>query len=366
MTTPLHILHTEASQGWGGQEIRILTEAQGMVERGHRITLIAPAEANITREGKACGLEVIPLPIGRKGLVGLKAIRSWLRDNPIDVVNTHSSTDSWLTALACRFLPKPPPIVRTRHISAAVRYNAATRWLYSTATKHIVTTGENLRNELIDRNGFDPKCITSVPTGIDTQHFAPGEKRLAREQLGLPLDSKIIGIVATVRSWKGHTYLVDAFASLADKTTTLAIVGDGPYLEVVKRQIAALGLTDRMVIPGNQRNVAPWLQALDVFVLASYANEGVPQAILQAMSCGIPVVSTTVGSITEAVRDGETGIITPPRDSAALTNALQELLSDGDMRLRYGEAARKMALEKFGLGIMLDKMETIFEEAVGG
>jgi glycosyltransferase involved in cell wall biosynthesis len=359
----LHIVHTESSQGWGGQEIRILTEAQGMMARGHRVTLIVPPQAAIYQEGKARGLQVVDLPIARKKVSGLVAMHRWLRGNPVDVINTHSSTDSWLAAVACRLLDKAPPIIRTRHISAPVPYNFATRWLYSTASRHIVTTGEKLRNELIDRNGFDPKRITSVPTGIDTLLFAPGEKRVARQQLGLPLDSKIVGVVATLRSWKGHAYLLDAFAALADKSAMLAIVGDGPYLDVLKNRIFKLELSERVIMPGNQDNVVPWLQAMDVFVLPSYANEGVPQAILQAMSCGIPVISTTIGSITEAVRDRETGIIVPPRDSAALTEALQELLHDAEIRLRYGDAARTMALEKFGLSIMLEKMETVFQEA---
>jgi len=364
---PLHIVHTEASQGWGGQEIRILTEAQGMQARGHRITLIAPPEANIYREGKARGLDVVALPIGRKSVGGLMAMRRWLGTNAVDVVNTHSSTDAWLAALACRFHPnKAPAIVRTRHISAPVPYNAATRWLYSTASRHIVTTGEKLRNELIDRNGFDPKQITSVPTGIDTDAFIPGDKRAARQRLGLPLDAKIIGIVATLRSWKGHSYLLDAFAELPDKTTHMAIVGDGPQQHALKSQISRLGLDDRVTMPGNLGDVVPWLQAMDIFALPSYANEGVPQAILQAMSCGIPVVSTTIGSITEAVRDRETGIIVPPRDSAALGGALHELLNDADLRLRFSDASLKMAHEKFGLGIMLDKMEGIFRGVAGG
>ena len=108
MKRPLHIVHTEASLGWGGQEIRILTEAEGMAKRGHRVTLIAPHEANIKRESEARGLTTITLPIGRKNLRGLFALRAWLKTNPCDVINTHSSTDTWLAALACATLGNAP------------------------------------------------------------------------------------------------------------------------------------------------------------------------------------------------------------------------------------------------------------------
>ena len=129
---PLHILHTEASLGWGGQEIRILTEAEGMIARGHHVTLIAPAEANIRREGEARGIPTLALPIGKKRLSGLFALRNWLKNNRCDVINTHSSTDTWLAALACATMSDAPPLVRTRHISAPVPDNFSSRWLYNT------------------------------------------------------------------------------------------------------------------------------------------------------------------------------------------------------------------------------------------
>lgn len=364
MTRSLHIVHTEASLGWGGQEIRILSEAEGMLRRGHRVTLLAPQEARIFREAAQHGVPAIALPIGRKNLRGLLALRHWLRQHPCDVINTHSSTDSWLAALATRLMPKAPPIVRTRHISALIPTNAASRWLYQSATAHIATTGERLRQQLIEHNHFAPDSMTSVPTGIDISRYAPGDRADARMQLGLPPDVPIVGIVATLRSWKGHAYLLQAFAKLEDTNALLLIVGDGPQRENLRQEIARLGLSDRVLMPGNQRDVVPWLRAMDLFVLPSYANEGVPQALMQAMACGLPVISTPIGSITEAVSDGRTGRIVPARDAAQLGQAIEGLLHDADQRRRIGEAARQAAEEKFGLDVMLDKMEAIFMAAL--
>ncbi len=101
--TPLSIVHTENSCGWGGQEIRILTEARGFQDRGHRVTLVAPDEAPIAAAAERLGLPVVRLDIRRKRLAPLLALRGWIARHreQIDVLNTHSSTDSWLTALAC-------------------------------------------------------------------------------------------------------------------------------------------------------------------------------------------------------------------------------------------------------------------------
>ena len=365
MSRPLHIVHTEASTGWGGQEIRILTEALGMLERGHQVTLLCPMEANIFSAARKRQINVVDLPIGRKKPGGVRALRAWLKGHPVDIINSHSSTDSWLAALAAATLKNPPPLIRTRHISAPVSKNASTRWLYRRATRHIVTTGEALRRQLIDANGFDPAHITSVPTGIDLSRFVPGDKRRARAQLGLPLDTPVIGIVATLRDWKGHSYLIEAFARMATSNALLLIVGDGPQLPKLKALINDLALTEKILMPGNQEDVTPWLQAMDVFVLPSYANEGVPQALLQAMACGLPVITTPVGSILEAVTQEKTGLIVEPRQAEPLRFAIERLLRDQALRTRLGDAARSKALESFGIAAMLDKMEHVFYSAAG-
>ncbi len=360
----MHIVHTEASCGWGGQEIRILTEAEGMIRRGHRVTLLCPNEVRILSEARQRNIPVVPMPIGRKRLQGVLALRRWLGTTPVDVINTHSSTDTWLAALASLLLEHPPPLVRTRHISSPVPKNRLTRWLYTRATAHIVTTGEALRQTLIACNGFPPARITSVPTGIDMDRFVPGEARAARRRLGLPPDAIIIGIVATLRSWKGHRYLLQAFARMPDRSARLLIVGDGPQRDALAHEIAGLNLTDRVIMPGDQRDVLPWLQAMDIFALPSYANEGVPQAIQQAMACGLPVVSTPVGSIGEIIEHDSTGLMVIPKDADDLWRALERLARDDGLRIRLGKQARQFALAHFGLETMLDKMERVFAGAM--
>ena len=363
-TQKLHIVHTEASLGWGGQEIRILTEAQGMVERGHRVTLLCPLEARIHAAAQERGLPVEALPIGRKKPGGVLALRRWLIANPADVINTHSSTDTWLAALACLFLKSPPPLVRTRHVSAPIANNRATRWLYGTATRHIVTAGEALRRQLIEENGFDADRITSIPTGIATDHFVPGGQAAARARLGLPQGAPLIGIVATLRSWKGHRYLLEAFARLpAD--TGLVIVGDGPQRQNIEAKIRELGIGDRVTLAGNQAEVLPWLQALDVFALPSYANEGVPQALVQAMLCGLPCVTTATGSIGEVARDGETALIVKAEDAYDLRRGLERLLGDPALRARLGASARAHCAANCSIEKMLQRMEQVFIDAVG-
>ena len=354
----LSIVHTEASLGWGGQEIRILSESQGMIRRGHEVRLLCPQEARIHAEAPNWGVPVIALPIGRKRPTGVKVLYEWLKRNRCDLVNTHSSTDAWLSALALLAMGRPIPTVRTRHISAPVPRNAPTRWLYTRATARIVTTGEALKKELIERNGFPAQRIDSVPTGIDAARFRPGDQAAARALLNLPRDRKLVGIVATLRSWKGHRFLIEALPAQAH----LVIVGDGPMRAVLEDLVDRNGLRERALFAGNQPDVVPWLQALDVFALPSYANEGVPQALVQAMLTGLPCVTTNVGGIPEIAIHEKTALAVPTEDSKELGVAIQRLLSDPALARRLGDEARRHCAANFSYQRMLDRMEEIYRQ----
>src|SRR6267378_57956 len=118
--TRLKIIHTESSCGWGGQELRIIVESEGMLARGHEVCVVAPPESRILAETRRRGIPVRAAPIARKGLRGLWALRHVLADRRADVLNSHSSTDSWLAALAVSTLSVAPRMVRTRHISTPI------------------------------------------------------------------------------------------------------------------------------------------------------------------------------------------------------------------------------------------------------
>jgi glycosyltransferase involved in cell wall biosynthesis len=362
---PLHIVHTEASHGWGGQEIRILTEAEGMLARGHRVTLLVSPSAQIFPAAKARGIPIEAMPFERKSLRGVLAMRRWLKQNACDVINTHSSTDSWLVALAQIGSGQRVPVVRTRHVSVKVSDSWTTRWLYGKASDRVVTTGERLRKELIAGLSLVPEHVVSIPTGIDLQRYSRAAARpraAMRSELGIPQDALVIGIAATLRSWKGHDYLLQAFAEMADTfpSAHLLIAGNGPRREHLRERITASGLPERIHLIGHREDIPDVLGAMDVFALPSYANEGVPQAIMQAMAMELPVVSTTVGAIDEAVEDGITGYLVEPKSVERLKEQLANLLASEELRHKMGAAARKRAESCFSLDVMSDAMESMF------
>ncbi len=344
--------------------MRIVKEAQGMADLGHELTLLCPDEAEIVPLARKHGLSVDILPIGRKNISAVLALRSWLKDNPQDVINTHSSTDSWLVALATGMMEERPAIVRTRHISAPISDNLSSRWLYTKSCDHVVTTGEKLRQTLIEVNHFPADRITSVRTGINLDYYKPADKTEVRNKLGMDIEAYTIGIVATLRSWKGHRYLIRAFSRFSDKNSRLLIVGDGPQWDTLHTLVDTLELHDRVIFTNRQQNIAEWMNSMDVFCLPSYANEGVPQALMQSQACGIPAITTLNGSINEAVIPDETALIIEPRNSDAVLAALEQMVKDNKMASTMSEAAHLNAQKNFSSQQMFEKMAAVFAAAI--
>jgi glycosyltransferase involved in cell wall biosynthesis len=164
-----------------------------------------------------------------------------------------------------------------------------------------------------------------------------------------------VGIVATLRSWKGHRHLLEAFAGLADRGARLLVVGDGPQREALGLLAGRLGIAGRVRFAGNQADVAPWLQALDLFCLPSYANEGVPQALMQAMACGLPVISTPVGSIEIVQTATREGSSCRGRAGPAAIESLSRTRRFASVR-----ANARSARSRFGEDRMVERMLDVF------
>lgn len=130
---------------------------------------------------------------------------------------------------------------------------------------------------------------------------------------------------------------------------------------MIEEKVRDLDLEDRARLVGYQDEVAPWFALMDAVVLASYANEGVPQSLLQAMAMGKAVVGSAVGGIPEVVIEGETGLLAPPRDAAALALALRRLQEDAGLRQELGRRGRNFVVEKFSLEQMAARVEAVYE-----
>ena len=193
--------------------------------------------------------------------------------------------------------------------------------------------------------------------------WPPGEAERFRAREGIPLRGPMAVCVSNFFRYKGHGDLVEAASRVARDlpTLTFVLIGrEAGSLEETRARARELGVLDRFRFTGLRSDVPDFLRAADLFVHPSH-QEGFSNAILEGMAAGLPVVACAVGGNPEAVVDGETGRLVPPRDPNRLAAAILEIAGDPDRGKRYGEAGRQRAQERFSLLRMVAEFEEMYE-----
>lgn len=355
----LTILHTESSTGWGGQEIRILEESLGMLRRGHRVIIVSPDKSNIFKRAEVAGIKVYPDDFQKWNLLSFLRISSLIRREGVDILNTHSSSDSWVAILAARLLRNRPKIIRTRHLSTPISRSLLSHMIYNILPDAIITTGEEIRQRMIRNNGFKAQRIFSIPTGVNLERFDPIRVSPAFKPRGFS-----IGMIGVLRSWKGHSYLIEAVPEILKSIpdAVFYIVGDGPQYKNIERKIDELSLNNKVIMLGHREDIPEILASLDVVVHPSYANEGVPQSVLQSLAMERPVVASDAGAVKEVVIDGETGFLIPPRKVEEITAKVVTLYKNRELGKVFGKKGRSLVERSYSFERMLDKVESLYEK----
>lgn len=323
------LVHTESSTAWGGQEIRILTELKELGKFGWKVQLWAPASSDLYRRARALSIDAEPVDFRRLADVeSLLKVRRLILERKVDLLVTHSSIDSWITGLATRTIFRRPKLVRARHLSTPIRNILSYRWFPDA----ISTTSAAISRSLACR-GIPGGRIHTFPTGVDLKRFRPNveSKTHFRKKYGLPADQPLVGGVFVIRSWKGiYDFVKIVAATPADH---FVVAGEGPSRGTMEEAAAKSGVLQRLTFVGHVEAVEEILWALDIFLFPSTANEGVPQALLQAQACGIPAVVSDLPSIREAAPHA---VFCRPGDVGSFTLAIQNLLIDPAFAGRVG------------------------------
>jgi len=362
------VLHTESSPGLGGQEIRTLTEAGWMAERGWRVLIAAQPDGRLLPRARELGLSVVARRMrGAWDVAALLGLIRLIRREQIDVVHTHSSVDGWLGGMAARLTGRP--VLRTRHVSIPIRrgVNPVYRWL----ADRVITSGDAIR-QLVIAAGVPPARVVAIPAGVKLDDFTdPEGGAAALRSLGLAATGAargpIIGSVAMFRGSKGHDHLLDAFARVHARRpdARLLLVGDGGRRAWAEGLARERGLHGAVTFTGFRTDVPALLSTMDCFALASTRTEGVPQSLLQAAAAGVPLVASRIGGIPEVVEDGVTGLLVPPEDPAALAAAIEATLADPAAAATRARAARKRCEERFSHTVAIGRLLALYDELLG-
>ncbi len=360
----MKILHTESSPGWGGQEIRILREAEGMRKRGHEVTLAIQKGGGLVQPARESGFKVYELDFRKVRFMPLcLEIAKIVWENKIQVINTHSSVDAWSAGLVGKLMALH--VVRTRHLSTAVKGGIHGFLLYNFLADQVVTTCAEVVEMLKKSARLESDRCSSVPTGIDPSNlqFDPMEVAAFREKLGAKPSDIVVGTLCVLRGWKGISDMLAAAKILEDRDDIKwVVVGSGASEDYFKGECRRLGLENRVVFTGHLSKPFSALQAFDIFTLLSLAHEGVSQASLQAAYLKKPLVTTATGGLKEVCLPEKTGIIVDCCAPDQVAEAILRLAGSADLRLQFGIEANRLAESRFLFEQTLDAMEGRFAQ----
>ena len=363
----LHILHTEAAAGWGGQEIRVLQETRLLLERGHRVSLVCQADSPLEERARSISSSRFHLiPISMKSALSLwvfLTLYRYVSKNNLDVIHTHSSVDSWLGGVVGKL--SGIPVIRTRHVSLPVNDFFPNHLLYSYIPQRILTSGNMIADIVKQVRCVDSNKVVSIPAGVDLRKFDSGISReKIRKELKVDSNQILIGKIGVVRGWKGHNYFLEAIPLILKNIpyAKFVIVGDGPGFKEIKSKVKLAGIDNKVDLLGHREDVPEIMAALDVQVLASFAGEGTPQVIPQAFAMKTPVVATKIASIPDLLGQGERGILIEPENALSLAEGVLKIIRNSEVASHLVENASSFCLKELTVDKMMDSTIAIYEE----
>jgi glycosyltransferase involved in cell wall biosynthesis len=363
MDKNIKILHTEWSDGWGGQEIRIVAESKEFIKRGYEVIIACQTRSILYKKATKENIAVLPIKLN-KGLniITIFKLVKFIKKNNIDIVHTHSSVDSRTAGIAAKIAGVK--VVRSRHISVPISTSKLTYFQYTKLADKIIASGKFIKDMMIHRNHFPRHMIASAPAGIDTTQFnLHRDLPNIKEQYKLN-NTFLVGIVSVLRSWKGHIYLIEAIDLLKEKIPNihLIIVGDGPQKDNITQQIQELNLEQHITLAGHHKDPAPFYKAMEIMILPSYAGEATSQVLPQAMAMQTPIIGTHAGGLAEVVIDEKTGLKIATQDSQSIADAILRLYKNPNFAQELATNGYNHTMDNFTFKKMIDITEGVYQE----
>ena len=356
----VNVAHLNSHVSWRGGEQQVLYLTQRLYAGGHRSVVICPPHSVLYQRVQEAGLPTEALRIRHElDLVAAWHLGQYLRRQHVEILHMHTPHAHTIGLLAGKLAPHVRLVVSRRSDFAPAR-NWLSRRKYAHPGVQYVAVSDAVRHVLI-ASGVPAQRVQTVHSGIDLHRFAAIQVAPAL----FPAGTRVIGTVGHLAGQKGHRYLLEAIALLIRDEPRLGVVmaGDGALRAALEAQAVALGITAHTCFTGFRHDILALMQSFEIFVFSSYF-EGLGTAILDAMALGKPVVATRAGGIPEAVQDGITGLLVPPRDPQALADAVRYLLCHPEHVKAFGRAGRQRVEHYFTVEQMVCRTLEVYERVL--
>ena len=361
-------LHIDTAKTWRGGQSQVLQLVTGLSALGHPTWLVAHARGELKRRAQE-GLRFVGFaPRSEFDVQAAWQLGRVLRDVKPDVVHAHDPMGVALAAMALQMQNGSPPrplVVAARRVDFHLKRHAFSKWKYRHVDVFIAAS--DVIAGILERDGIQRERIVTVHDGVSIGLIDKQDAVDAHAAFWLPHGSPVVGNVAALAAHKGQKHLIAA-AKLVMRDvpdTRFLIVGEGELKDQLERQIKQLALERHVTLTGFRPDAIGLMKSFDLFAMSSI-TEGLGSAVLEAMACGLAVVSTRAGGLPEVVVDGETGILVAPHDEPAMAQAIVSLLKDPAQRAAMGQAGRARVLEAFSLESMVNKTLNVYQRRSAG
>jgi glycosyltransferase involved in cell wall biosynthesis len=352
----------------GGTELNAVRTLEALDRRRFQVTVFHLHETGPLRARyEALGLQLLHLPIGplyspRTAVQGVRFLRL-LRRERIEIVHTHDIYTNifaapWARLAGCRV------IASRRWLDATPRAGLVplNRWSYRCAHRVVANSALGVRL-LKDKERVPPARVLELPNFLEERAFnhVPVEVRSARRHnWGVPPGAFVIGTVARLAPVKNHAMVLRALQRL-DEDVHLVLIGAGPSRRALEELARELHVDRRVHFTGQLVEAENLHQFFDVSVLCS-RSEGFPNAVIEALAAGSPVVATPVGGVPEVISDRQTGLLVPIDQPDALAASVQELRHDAALSKRLSEAGQARARGRYHQTVVISRLEALYQD----
>lgn len=375
---------------FGGPHNQALRLAEPLRSRGWETVVLLPTEpGNAADRLREAGIEVVTVPLHRlrashdprlhltfmaRLRPEVKEIRRVIRERAIDLVQVGGLVNPH-AAIAAR-LEHVPVVWQLLDTRAPMPLAVVSMVFVRTLADVIMSTGRSVALSHPGGSRIADRMISFYPP-VDLELFRPRpeERDSVRSEWNVPSDALVVGCVANINPQKGIVTLIRAFAQIRKQVPVarLVLVGaeyktQSSYSAEVRAAIRTSGLVvgKDVLFAGERTDIFRQLAGMDVFAFAPIARgEGISTAVLEAMSVGLPIVTTAIAGLPEAIEEGVDGILVPPDDPRSMAEAVVELLQDPETAARLGEAARSRAIASFGIARCVDDHVRAYRRALG-
>ncbi len=377
--------------------------AAGLIRRGHDVDVVLPYHPGLQREPRERGVglrvyryaphralnvwgyaESLRADVGVRGAALIAAPLAltaatgtlwWAALSGYDVIHAHWVLPNGLPAALVAAWHRVPLVVSLHGSDVFLAERAfplalTAATVFRSAGAITACSGE-LRERAI-RLGAPTDRSRVIPYGVDDASFTsdPADRAVVRAELGLPTDGPLVAALGRLVYKKGFGTLIEAFARLvrAHPNARLAIAGYGELRDELEQQARAAGVPVTFVGQLDRRMAARFIAAADVYVVPSVRDQagnvdGLPNALLEGMSAGRPIVASRVAGIPDVIDDGQHGVLVPPGDPAALAVAIGHLLAAPDVAARLGSRARRRVLHELTWEAACEQFEAAYHQA---